>query len=637
MKLEKWHLKDVSHFQFNIKGRRMGKKRLFAILMSVLCMTVCMVTALTGCGKREKSTEKSDSHLTVYLWQNVLVKNLVPYIRQQFPDQDIEFIVGNNSIDLYNYLQEHGDLPDIITVRRFSQIDAKELQPYLLDFGAYNIVSKYYPYALQYYKNENRDIQWLPICGIPETTILNKTILDQYGLKIPENYSEYARLCQDLHDRGIKPYSLELADDWASQGLLQGAAIGPFTSFEGIEWRTQAENAQEEIQFNDILWKQIFSEVNTYIKDSFFSEEDLDCTLSDAKTAFIEGKTAMFHGTPEVFEVLNSAMDAELVRLPYFSQTSNESFCYISPSLNIAFNKNLENTPQKLDTAMKILECMISEEGQKLIAAGSGVVSFSVNAPSMMKDVTGLQSEIQENNFYIRYASKQSFPASYQAIYGLISGKLDEKQAYETFRNILNDSKKEEMIFSFEKEYLLTLNDKSGRDAPSSILTTVREKNHADAAIAPYYYFTSSIYKGPCTETQLELFTIKDSDTPLYLEKMSGADIKKMIGDYLTDTTHDYQVTNRYELPITSGMKIIVRQENTGFSLKNIEIDGKIMDDTKEYTLLFTSGIKDIFKKLYPDQKLLSLDKKTLSTEWTDAVKAGSQPSEPEDYITVEK
>ena len=102
----------------------------------------------------------------------------------------LEFIIGNNDTDLYSYFKEHDELPDIITVRRFSGTDAQDLQPYLMDFASYDVVSKYYSYAVQYYKNAEDEIQWLPICGIPQTIIANKTLFDQYGVKIPENYHE---------------------------------------------------------------------------------------------------------------------------------------------------------------------------------------------------------------------------------------------------------------------------------------------------------------------------------------------------------------------------------------------------------------------------------------------------------------
>ncbi len=52
----------------------------------------------------------------------------------------------------------------------------------------------------------------------------------------------------------------------------------------------------------------------------------------------------MFHGHPTVMQQLQKQMDAELIRIPYFSQTSDESYVYMTPSLNIAFNKNWKKT-----------------------------------------------------------------------------------------------------------------------------------------------------------------------------------------------------------------------------------------------------------------------------------------------------
>lgn len=74
---------------------------------------------------------------------------------------------------------------------------------------------------------------------------------------------------------------------------------------------------------------------------------------------------------------------------------------------------------------------------------------------------------------------------------------MDETQAYDAFRSTMNSKdSKEETTVNFENEYAISLNDKNGRDAASSILTTIREENDAQLALVPYYYFTSSIYKG---------------------------------------------------------------------------------------------------------------------------------------------
>ena len=602
---------------------------LAALVSGVLLLT----GILAGCGQSKK-----DDHLTVYLWENRLMKNIVPYIHEQFPDQDIEFIIGNNDTDLYSYFKEHGELPDIMTVRRFSGTDAQDLQPYLMDFASYDVVSKYYSYAVEYYKDTDGEIQWLPICAIPQTIIANKTLFDQYGIKVPENYEEYVQVCQQFYDKGIKPYSMDLAEDWSNQEIIQAAAIGEFTSLDGIDWRNKAETSAGEIKFDDVLWKRIFSETSQFLKDSHFSEEDINVNSNTGTQMFVEGKSAMFHGQPRDMQKFQEQMDAELIRIPYFSQTSDSSFVYMFPSLNIAFNKELEKNQEKLDTALDVLDCMISEQGQKLIADGSGVISLNTDVPSMMQNVPGLEEEIKDSSIYIRYSAQKSFHASLEAVHGLLSGKMDEMQAYNAFRSAMNSKdSKEKSTVNFENEYSISLNDKSGRDAASSILTTIREENDAQLALTPYYYYTSSIYKGECTSSRVGLMTAKNSDTPLYLVKINGEQVYELVKKYLTEADENFYVTTKYELPIASGMKIIVKNEENRFSLKDITINDKKIDTEKEYSILLTDTTKSILKKINPKCAIEQIGDTTLSSAWIAAMSNGQQPSAPEDYIEVEK
>ena len=443
------------------------KRYLAALVVGVLLATA----VLSGCGQSKKEISKNDDHLTVYLWENRLMKNIAPYIQEQFPDHDIEFIVGNNDTDLYSYFEEHGELPDIITVRRFSGTDAQDLQPYLMDFASYDVVSRYYSYALQYYKNSKDEIQWLPICGIPQTIIANKTLFDQYGIKIPKNYKEYAQACQQFYDNGIKPYILDLAEDWSTQEVIQAGAIGEFTSLDGIKWRSSAESSADNIKFDAALWKRILSQTSTFLKDSHFTKDDISVDITTATETFLEGKAAMFHGYPALMQEYQEQMDAELTRIPFFSQISDEAFINMTPSLNIAFNKDLEKDQEKLDLAFDVLDCMISKEGQTLIADGKGVISLNVDVPNMMEDIPGLEDEINNNSVYIRYSAQKSFDASLKAVHGLLSGKMDETQAYDAFRSTMNSKdSKEETTVNFENEYSISLNDKNGRDAASSII-----------------------------------------------------------------------------------------------------------------------------------------------------------------------
>ena len=53
-----------------------AKQCLTALLSGVLLA----ITVLSGCGQSQKAVSKNDDHLTVYLWENRLMKNIVPYI-----------------------------------------------------------------------------------------------------------------------------------------------------------------------------------------------------------------------------------------------------------------------------------------------------------------------------------------------------------------------------------------------------------------------------------------------------------------------------------------------------------------------------------------------------------------------------
>ena len=62
---------------------RKMKRYLTALVSGVFLATA----VLSGCGQSKKEVSKNDDPLTVYLWENRLMKNIVPYIHEQFPDQ----------------------------------------------------------------------------------------------------------------------------------------------------------------------------------------------------------------------------------------------------------------------------------------------------------------------------------------------------------------------------------------------------------------------------------------------------------------------------------------------------------------------------------------------------------------------
>lgn len=447
--------------------------------------------------------------------------------------------------------------------------------------------------------------------------IVNKTLFEKYQISVPKSYEELVTASNTLYENGVKPYVSELKMDWAAHSFLQGAAVDQFASMRGLIWRNTAESTVKETMFDDELWHSIFSEANTFIQDMHMQPSDTNLALEDAKEMFINHQAAMFRGTPAVMEQLEENMDDELVRIPYFSKTNNESWIYTYPSMNIALNKNLKKDRKKLDLAMDVLDVILSSKGQKIIAQGSGSISYMANVKSDLNGLTGIEDEVQRNSFYIRYASNNSFHASLEAIQGLLTKTMDETQAYETFKNDMNENQpQEKKVVQFKNTYSIESDANGCRPAASSILTTISKQENADIALAGYEYFTSSIYKGGYTKSELNLMITHNDDACVYTCKLTGKQIRNLLNSYLKDN-----VNNIYKLPIVSGMNYQVNKKD--MSLKDISLQ-----DNKTYTVLLTQDMSEKVQALKLDD--------TLSSLWIKSILNEKQPSKPEQYVQLD-
>ena len=160
-----------------------------------------------GCGG--KSAKKEDAEtITVYLWSTSLYEKYAPYIQEQLPDINVEFVVGNNNLDFYKFLKENGGLPDIITCCRFSLHDASPLKDSLMDLSTTNAAGAVYDSYLSNFMNEDGSVNWIPVCADAHGFIVNKDLFEKYGIPLPTDYESFVSACRHL-------------TKWESVGLLQ--------------------------------------------------------------------------------------------------------------------------------------------------------------------------------------------------------------------------------------------------------------------------------------------------------------------------------------------------------------------------------------------------------------------------------
>ena len=216
-------------------------KRTLHRMFSVLMALVMAVSLLTGCGtKSAEQVQKQEDAQTiqVYLWTTGLYENYAPYIQAQLPDVSIEFIVGNNDLDFYKFLQQNGGLPDIITCCRFSLHDAAPLKDSLMNLALTNEAGAVYNTYLNSFKNEDGSVNWLPVCADAHGFVVNRSLFEQYDIPLPTDYESFVSACQAFEKVGIRGFTADYAYDYPCMETLQGLSAAELTTTEGRKWRT---------------------------------------------------------------------------------------------------------------------------------------------------------------------------------------------------------------------------------------------------------------------------------------------------------------------------------------------------------------------------------------------------------------
>ena len=148
-------------------------------MKKLLCLLLALAAAaamLAGCGAQTAGSEPEESKkekVTVALWGTQLLENYTQYLCDTFPEVEFEFTLATNSTDFYRYRNDHDDLPDILTVRRFSLKDAVLIKELLYDLSDTELASTFYGTYLDNYTYDDGTINWLPACADVDSIIIN--------------------------------------------------------------------------------------------------------------------------------------------------------------------------------------------------------------------------------------------------------------------------------------------------------------------------------------------------------------------------------------------------------------------------------------------------------------------------------
>ena len=618
-------------------------KRTLHRLISALAALVIGLSVLTGCGtKTAENVEKQEDAQTiqVYLWSTSLYENYAPYIQSQLPDVNIEFIVGNNDLDFYKFLQENGGLPDIITCCRFSLHDAAPLKDSLMNLALTNEAGAVYNTYLNSFKNEDGSVNWLPVCADAHGFVVNRSLFEQYGIPLPTDYESFVSACQAFEKVGIRGFTADYTYDYTCMETLQGLSAAELTTTEGRKWRTAYSDpaSTARVGLDDTVWPGAFERMAQFIQDTHLTADDLALNYDDVTGMFRNGEAAMYFGSSAGVKMFqNEGIDT--IFMPFFSQ-NGEKWIMTTPYFQVALNRDLEQDTARREKAMKVLNVMLSEEAQsRIVADGQDVLSYSQNVPlrltEYMKDVRDV---VEENHMYIRIASNDFFAVSKDVVSKMIAGEYTAQQAYRAFNARLlaeETPADDEIVLTSGKSYSNVFHANGGSASFSVMANTLRGVFGTVVLLASANSFTGSVLQADYNK-KMAVSMIMPNGLMSRQRTMTGAELKETVRAFVEGCEGGFVPFNRGSLPVVSGIAVEVKEAGGSYTLTGITRNGQPLkdDDTVTVTCL---AAENQMEALLASESGTPLDGDTwVKNRWCDHVSGGGAAlAEPENYMTL--
>ena len=620
----------------------MKKKRLYKVF-SLLAAMVLSLSLLTGCaGKSTEAVQAQEDAETiqVYLWTNNLYEKYAPYVQAQLPDVNIEFIVGNNDLDFYKFLQQNGGLPDIITCCRFSLHDAAPLKDSLMDLATTNEAGAIYNTYLNSFRNEDGSVNWLPVCPDAHGFVVNRDLFEQYDIPLPNDYAGFVAACKAFEKVGIRGYAADYLYDYTCMETLQGLSAAELTTTDGRKWRTAYSDPANDtrVGLDDTVWPGGFERMEQFIQDTGLTAADLKLNYDDVTEMFGNGQLAMYFGTSAGVKMFQEqGIDATF--LPFFSQ-NGEKWLMTTPYFQVALNRDLEQDNARREKAMQVLHVMLSEDAQaQILAEGQDLLSYSQSVnyhlTDTMKDV---RSVVDENHMYIRIASNDFFAISQDVVSKMITGEYDAAQAYRAFNASLLAEKTPntgDIVLKNENAYSNVFHKNGGNASFSVMANTLRGLYGTDVLVAAANSFTGSVLQADYTQTAASAM-IMPNGLLSYRRTMTGAELKDTLRAFVEGCEGGFTPFNRGSLPVVSGIAVQVKENGGSYQLTGVTRNGKPLQDGDTVTVTCLATEKQMTPLLKDETRAFERGEDTVKNLWSKALSDGSVVlAAPESYITV--
>jgi len=615
----------------------MKRKSLFCFFLTAVACLLLIFSCNKATGKPEEGGKDGGKPVvSVALWAARLLEGYAPWLQEQFPDVEFDFYIANNSLDYYKYRAEHGDLPDILTVRRFALVDAVPLKDKLLDFSDTELAPTFYQSYLRNYTYEDGTVNWLPISTEIEAILVNKTLFDKYGIPLPTDYESFIYACKEFEKVGIRGFDTDFVQDYTCMGTLQGFSIPSMMSAEGRGWRRRYESGLTPGLDKDV-WLPAFEKVEDLFKNIGTNGDNLKMTSNDLRWAFDRGEIAMIRAESAEYSAWGNHF--EKLMMPYPSD-GGDNWLFTNPSFQVAASASASSSPEREELILSIITKMLSKEGVMRLSNNGSTFAYKKDVSTTFSpEFANLQPYVDNNKIYIRLSSADMFSVSKDVVQRMVKGEIKSaEEAYEEFDRQLVDKevKKAPVAVHIDKSYTRKFENGVGNEAASAMYNTLRETLGVDCVIGQSAIVSGEVFSGDYTASEIP-FTVSWMSGPLVRMDLTADRLKDLVNYTLSVKGSRDSCANDSTLMAASGFFMELKDNgNWDYTVERLTQDGKELSPDKTYSVVLCVTYLPNLTKLeeagFKDYTILDGTMKKILMDW---ILSGKQFSDPTPYIRI--
>lgn len=254
----------------------------------------------TSCSKEKKMQPVTLSVLNYLDSSDPNSANDVAAIWDHFESENPDIIITREDYFGEEFHQKtaeylaNGTLPDVVNMwpgGRSAELHTtgaiKDLRPFITES---EMTDSYNPAALQ-----NQFAGYLAELpdAITYTNVLfvNKKLLEDNGLSIPQSYDDFFKITSILSDKGIQTILMDNKQPWVMQSLLFSLVVGRYG---GEDWAQKIK--ADELEFTDDWFVTSLSIINELCRRDVISQKTLAYEYGESQNYFVANQGAFFIG-----------------------------------------------------------------------------------------------------------------------------------------------------------------------------------------------------------------------------------------------------------------------------------------------------------------------------------------------------